>query len=80
MADPVLATELATFAAHKAELLATAKGKFALIRGDEVAGTFDTEGDAVNQGYAKFGNVAFLVKQIVEVEQTANFVSNLIAL
>lgn len=76
----VLATELATYAAHKNELLANARGKYALVRGEEVVGTFDTEGDALNAGYQKFGNVPFLVKEIVEVEQAANFVSNLIAI
>ena len=79
MADTLL-TELETFAAHKVELLATARGKYALVHETEVAGTFETEGDAISQGYKLYGNVPFLVKQIVEVEQAANFVSNLIAL
>ena len=76
----MLTTELETFAAKKNELLATASGKYALIHGTELAGTFDTENDAINEGYQRWGNVPFLVKQIVEVEQAANFVSNLVAL
>lgn len=80
VAEGVLETELETFASKKAELLASSNGKYALIHGTEVAGTFETEGDAISQGYQKFGNVPFLVKRIVEVEQAANFVSNLIAL
>ena len=76
----VLATELETFEAHKVALLAEAKGKFALVHGHEVVGSYDTEGDAIAQGYRQFGNVPFLVKEIVEVERPASFVSNLLAL
>jgi hypothetical protein len=80
LGEPVLATELETFARHKAELLATAKGKFALVHGTEVAGAFETEGDAISQGYHLYGNVPFLVKRVLEVEQAANFVPNVIGL
>jgi hypothetical protein len=78
--ESVLSTELATFAGMKSELLANSRGKYALIRGQELAGTYDTEGDAISEGYRRFGNVPFLVKEIVEVEKAANFISNLIAL
>ena len=76
----VLATELETFAANKAELLATARGKYALVHGTDVQGTYETEGDAISQGYRLYGNVPFLVKQIVEIDQVANYVSNLVAI
>ena len=66
--EEVLAVEKATYRKHRKELLGKARGKFVLIKGEEVVDTFDTEGDAVRRGHKKFGNVPFLVKQILEVE------------
>jgi hypothetical protein len=45
------------------------EGKFALIHGDQVAGTFDTYADALTEGYKLFKLEPFLVKQIQAVEQ-----------
>jgi hypothetical protein len=74
----VLAQELDTFEAHRAELVGQAAGKYALVHGDAVAGVFDTEDDAIRQGYSQFGNVPFLVKQIQPVDIPEVFTSNLI--
>jgi hypothetical protein len=63
-----LAQELATFEREKARLLAQARGKFVLIKGDDVIGTYDTQIDAINEGWRRFGNVPILTKQIVEFE------------
>jgi hypothetical protein len=71
-----LEKELATYEAAKPGLLANALGKFVLIRGEQVAGTYDAEMDAINAGYEKFGNVPFFVTQITEVEVPDNFVSD----
>jgi hypothetical protein len=71
-----LRKELETYAAHKAELLGSAEGRYALVHGDEVAGTWETEQDAIAEGYRRYGNVPFLVKQIVDVEVPETFVSN----
>jgi len=35
--------------------------------------------DAISAGYSNFGNVPFLVKQILKVEMPVSFVSNLLA-
>ena len=70
-----LETELKTYEQHKNELLGTAGGKFVLIRGTDVIGVYDSKMDAIAQGYKQFGNVPFLVKQIVEVETPQNFIS-----
>jgi hypothetical protein len=56
-----------------------AAGKFVLIKDDAIVGTFETFNDAVNRGYEEFGNVPFLVKEIVEIETPIELVSNLIA-
>ena len=74
----VLETELKTYEEHRDHLLGTAEGKFVLIRNDQVIGVYDSKMDAIAQGYQKFGNVPFLVKQIVKVEAPQNFISNLL--
>ncbi len=74
----VLDSELETYERHKEELLGSAEGKFVLIRGEEIAGVYETKADAIAQGYRKYGNVPFLVKQILKIETPQNFVSNLL--
>ena len=76
--EGVLETELKTYEKHREFLLGTAEGKFVLIRHEEIAGVYSSEMDAIAQGYQKFGNVPFLVKQIVKVETPQNFISNLL--
>lgn len=74
-----LKQELETYETHKAALLGTDRGKFVLIKGDRVVDTFVSEEDAIKAGYNTFGNVPFLVKEIIEIEVPANFTSYLIA-
>jgi len=76
MALQELTTELKTYGQHRDELLGTAEGKFALIHEDQVIGVYDSKPDAIAQGYERFGNVPFLVKQVLKVETPQNFVSN----
>lgn len=76
--DKTLETELRTYEQHRENLLGTAEGKFVLIRNEEIVGVYDSKMDAIAQGYQKFGNVPFLVKQIVKVETPQNFISNLL--
>jgi hypothetical protein len=75
----MLKRELEAYESHKEELLGKAAGKFVLIKNDEILGTYDTANDAINRGYELFGNVPFLVKEIIEIETPAEFTSNLIA-
>jgi hypothetical protein len=74
----LLKKEIETYNAHKAELISRSKGKFVLIKDETVVGVFDSELDAVHQGYERFGNVPFLVKQVVEVEVPLDFTSSLL--
>jgi len=62
-----LEKELATYQRKLPELKAS-EGKFVLIHGDEVAGTFTSAEDAINAGYEKFKLEPFLVKQIRAIE------------
>jgi hypothetical protein len=68
-----LQQELGCFEQHRLELLAQAPGKYALIKGAEIAGTFDSENEAVGAGYRRYGNEPFLVKHIVEAELPLTF-------
>jgi hypothetical protein len=54
------------------------EGKFVLIHGSDVAGTFTSYEDAIKEGYAKFKLDPFLVKQIQAIEQV-QFVTRLLA-
>jgi len=68
-----LEQELQTYR-EKLPSLLSEEGKFALIHGGEVAGTFDTYADALGEGYRIFKLEPFLVKQIQAVEQ-AHFIA-----
>jgi hypothetical protein len=65
-----LATELATFAAHKATWLEFGyEGDWVVVKGGNVMrSSFPTYKDALKAGYERFGPVPFLVKQITRVE------------
>jgi len=65
--------ELQTFRKELPELLASAEGKFALVVGDKILGTFEAYGDALQAGYAKVGVDPFLVKKITASEEVAHF-------
>lgn len=76
----ILDLELKTYEMHREELISKSLGKFALIKDDQVVTVFDTKLDAIRHGYDRFGNVPFLVKEIVEVEIPLNFTSNLLGI
>jgi hypothetical protein len=80
MGTSTLEKELVAFEAAKPGLLPHELGRFALVRDGHLIDTFDTQSDAIRAGYRQFGNVPFLVKQILEVDCPANFVSDLLAI
>lgn len=67
-----LEREVATYEAHLMDLLAS-QGKYVLIRGDEIAGVFDTYEAALDRGYQEYGPVPFLVKVIQPAEPILHF-------
>jgi hypothetical protein len=75
---PDLTLELATFEHLRPHLLATAAGQYVLIHGDKSAGTYSEAMAAVEAGYARFGHVPFLVRQIVPLDTPAEFVTPLV--
>jgi len=70
-----LAQELAIYEKTKNTL---PEGKFVLIKGETIIGTYESERDAVNAGYEKFGEDIFLVKRIQKIETPLHFTSSLI--
>jgi len=75
VAAPILQQELDFFEQQRVELFARAPGKYALVKGTELVGIFDTELEAIRAGYQKIGNEAFLVKHIVEADVPLTFTS-----
>jgi len=71
----LLQKELEFFESKRAELLAKAKGEYALIRGNKLIGTFFCQKDAIRRGYEMYGNSPFLVKKIVEFEEPVTIYS-----
>ena len=80
MTTGLLDQELATYEAHRDELLGKATGKFVLIKGDRIVDIFENPIDATKRGYEEFGSTPFFVKEIVEIEIPANFTSFLLAI
>ena len=72
MAD-ALETELKTYEAQKESLLAH-EGKFVVIHGTEILGTYASYEDALKAGYENYKLNPFLVKKIQAVD-AVNFVT-----
>lgn len=74
MADDIvgLEKELATYK-RLLPTLHDQEGRFALIAGENLLGTFDTYSDALDEGYRENGLKPFLVKRISSVEIISYF-------
>lgn len=70
----LLARELETYEAHKADLLWNAMGRWVLIKGDRVLGTYDSQLEALRAGYQRLGHVLFLVKQVGGVKRPSQWI------
>jgi hypothetical protein len=64
-----LQKEYAYYLKIKEDLLKQYPGKFALIRGEDFVGAFDTDADAYKIGLEKFGNSPFLIMRIQDSEE-----------
>jgi hypothetical protein len=65
----VLDKELAFFNTHKGEWVKNHPDKFALVKGDELIGTFDTAEAALAEGAKRYGSTAFLVRKINQSDE-----------
>ncbi len=79
MGIEALATELACYERQRADLVSKADGKFVLIKGDEIAGFYDTLDEALDAGYQRFGLEPFLARQVSAVDPTINLTTFLVA-
>lgn len=70
MPEPVLKTEMMFYARKRAELLPHHAGQFALIRGEELLGTFTTEVEAYEAGLRIIGNKPFLIQEITAEDRS----------
>ena len=59
-----LEQEICAFDANREKLLAEHKGEFVLIKGSEIIGIYPTYGDALREGYHRFGEGEFLAQEI----------------
>jgi len=66
-----LETELAYFEGNRAELLARSLGKFVLVKGKTLVGTFDSPDAAYDAGVSAFGAESFLIREVELVESLA---------
>ena len=71
-----LEEELATYQSHLEEW-SEHEGKYALIKGKQVYGSFSSYDDAIQIGYEKFSLDPFLIKQVSMMEQV-HFISRLV--
>ena len=78
MTQEPLAAEYRTYEANVAQWAEEHDGDFVLIRGTDVVGFYETNEQALSEGYQRFGIVPFFVKQVSRQEQ-AHFVSRLVA-
>lgn len=74
---PSLERELATYQRLLPTLTPGNEGRYALIAGDELLGTYDTYPDALAAGYQARGLEPFLVKKISSVEVISYFTRDL---
>lgn len=64
-----LERELAYFNQIRESLLASHEGKYAVICGEVLAGTFDSVENAYNAGLKAFGKEQFLVQKVTRTDQ-----------
>ena len=56
--------EEAAYERERARLVREHLGRIALIHGDDVVGVFSTIGEAIREGYQRFGNDQTMLKEI----------------
>ena len=65
----MLEQERKYFAENRDELLARYPGKFVLVKGDELIGTFNTIEEALADGARRFATESFLVRQVTAADE-----------
>jgi hypothetical protein len=60
-----LQSEYDYYLRNKADLVLKYNGKFIVIKGEEVLGSFDTDADAYKAGLLRFGVVPFFITRVL---------------
>ncbi len=68
----MLEQERQFFEQHRAEWLTKFPGKYVLVKGEELIGTFDTVDDALTEGARRFGLESFLARRVEQGEKEIN--------
>jgi len=63
-----LEAEQAFYARHRPEFVAAFLGKWVLIKGDRLVGTFDTDAAALDEAAGRFGAGPYLIKRVQDPE------------
>jgi len=71
--EKVLQTELNYFNKQRQEWLNTYENQYALVKGEELIGTYTTEAEAYKAGLEKVGNQPFLIKQVVKEDKEISY-------
>ncbi len=61
--------ELATYEREKARLLREHEGKFVLIYHDDVIGIFNTQFEAIDEGWKLFPNEPILTRKVTPIDE-----------
>ena len=69
----MLEKEVKTFEQNLPDLLKTDTGKFALVKGTRIIGTFAAMTDALSYGYEKYKKQAFFVREISPTQEPLDF-------
>ena len=67
--DQPLETERKFFAQNRDQWRAAHPGKFVLVKGDRLIGTFNRPEDAIAEGARLFGTESFLVRSVDQSEE-----------
>jgi hypothetical protein len=60
--------EITAYEMKKSQLLAEHLGKYALVHESDVIGVFDTEMNALQAGYQRFGPIPLFIQQIIPAQ------------
>ena len=70
----MLEQEIKIFEENKSKLKEDyPSGGFVVIKGEEILGVWNDRQDALKAGIEKYGNVSFLIKDILENDNVINF-------
>ena len=74
----MLETEFRYFEDHEEELIEQYKGRFVIIRGEEVVGVFDGQEDAHKDALGRFEKGTYLIRQCSKNSGTMTYHSRVV--